>query len=342
MPAKTMLDNGVPIEISEILNLKDFDTTVIHNKFSFRKKFGSGAISINQFDQEFITLEVKITPNVDFEFNLEYINSDFLLFTFVIEGSVAFGFEKPSNNKILEQYSSVSVFTESNQLKSLKLKKSEQVIFHSVCISKKTFLKVCDDFSQVQIHNNDLKQILKGLESSHYRLNFGYNIIEELKKINLLDSSDANMRLLKMKSRYQLVLAIHLDELYKALYEDKTHTGLSSPELKTINRVAEFISENPGLNHLQASLCKEFFISQSKLQQGFKVIHNTTVSNFTRIIRLKKAEGLLRQSELNVSEIVYTVGFTSRSYFSKIFKRQYATSPTEYRARLINKNIPVV
>lgn len=139
------------------------------------------------------------------------------------------------------------------------------------------------------------------------------------------------MKLLKMKARFELVLAFHLEKLYKGLFEEKLHIGLSSSELKIINQVADHISKNPGQNHLQVKLCKQFFISQSKLQQGFKLVHKTTVSTYTKLVRLKKAEELLKNGDFNVSEIVYTVGFTSRSYFSKIFKIQYGYTPTEYR-----------
>ena len=36
-------------------------------------------------------------------------------------------------------------------------------------------------------------------------------------------------------------------------------------------------------------------------------------------------------SKLNISEVVYSIGFTSRSYFSKIFRRKYNCSPKQYK-----------
>ncbi len=33
---------------------------------------------------------------------------------------------------------------------------------------------------------------------------------------------------------------------------------------------------------------------------------------------------------MNISEIGYRVGYSSVSYFSKAFKKQYGTSPSEY------------
>nr|WP_313790335.1 AraC family transcriptional regulator [Allomuricauda sp.] len=36
-------------------------------------------------------------------------------------------------------------------------------------------------------------------------------------------------------------------------------------------------------------------------------------------------------TEMNISEVVYSIGFTSRSYFSKIFKERYGLSPSEFK-----------
>ena len=42
----------------------------------------------------------------------------------------------------------------------------------------------------------------------------------------------------------------------------------------------------------------------------------------------------MNDSDLNISEIVYTIGFSSRSYFSKIFKEKYNISPNEYKSKV--------
>ena len=67
------------------------------------------------------------------------------------------------------------------------------------------------------------------------------------------------------------------------------------------------------------------------LQEGFKLMHGTTVSDYIRAVRVEKAEELIKTSDLNISEVVYSVGFTSRSYFSKIFRQKYNCSPKEYK-----------
>jgi len=52
---------------------------------------------------------------------------------------------------------------------------------------------------------------------------------------------------------------------------------------------------------------------------------------FIRIIRLKRAAQLLRESQLNISEIAYQVGFNNPKSFSKYFKEEFDILPSQYQ-----------
>jgi AraC-like DNA-binding protein len=43
---------------------------------------------------------------------------------------------------------------------------------------------------------------------------------------------------------------------------------------------------------------------------------------------------MLKNTDLNISQIVYSIGFSSRSYFSKIFKEKYDISPNKLKKEL--------
>lgn len=55
-----------------------------------------------------------------------------------------------------------------------------------------------------------------------------------------------------------------------------------------------------------------------------------TAVEFVRNIRLKRAAQLLKQQQLNVSEVTYEVGFTDLQYFRTCFKKEFGVSPSEY------------
>jgi AraC family transcriptional regulator, transcriptional activator of pobA len=65
-----------------------------------------------------------------------------------------------------------------------------------------------------------------------------------------------------------------------------------------------------------------------------KVLKETTGRNTTEIINGRIAEEakiLLKQTQWNVSEIAYTLGFDEVAYFSNFFKKYTSLSPLKYR-----------
>lgn len=112
---------------------------------------------------------------------------------------------------------------------------------------------------------------------------------------------------------------------------NKNKSSLREWEIFELQNLTEIIKKNPEQNYTINRLAKQSGLSIPKMQEGFKEIHGHTVSNFIREVRLQKAEELLKHSDLNISEIVYTVGLCSRSYFSRIFKKRYKCTPTDYQ-----------
>ena len=60
-------------------------------------------------------------------------------------------------------------------------------------------------------------------------------------------------------------------------------------------------------------------------------MHGVTVTKYIRHTRILAAEHVIKTTDLNISEVVYSIGLTSRSYFSKIFKKKYNCSPKDYQ-----------
>ncbi|MBB2148199.1 hybrid sensor histidine kinase/response regulator transcription factor [Pedobacter gandavensis] len=71
-------------------------------------------------------------------------------------------------------------------------------------------------------------------------------------------------------------------------------------------------------------------ISQSVLYKKIKALTNMTVNDFSKSIRLKKAAQMLSQKKYSISEISYMVGFIDTKYFTKEFKKQFGTPPSQY------------
>ncbi len=81
------------------------------------------------------------------------------------------------------------------------------------------------------------------------------------------------------------------------------------------------------------AFAKAACLSRMQLHRKLKALTGLSATEFIRSQRLKLAAHLLKQSDANVSEIGYQVGFSSPAYFSKLFKDAYGCSPSEYANR---------
>ncbi|HKJ40847.1 MAG TPA: two-component regulator propeller domain-containing protein [Sunxiuqinia sp.] len=74
----------------------------------------------------------------------------------------------------------------------------------------------------------------------------------------------------------------------------------------------------------------EVGISPNQAYRKIKALTGQTAKEFIRNQRLKIAANLLLQKKRSISEIIYMVGFSSPSYFTRCFKEYYGCTPKEY------------
>jgi len=72
-------------------------------------------------------------------------------------------------------------------------------------------------------------------------------------------------------------------------------------------------------------------VSRSHFHYLFKKSTGKTLTAYITEKRIERAVRLLKDSDLSIAEVAYSNGFSSQSYFSKVFKRLVGMSPREYR-----------
>ena len=72
-------------------------------------------------------------------------------------------------------------------------------------------------------------------------------------------------------------------------------------------------------------------LSRVQMYRKVKQLTGSSPVELIRVTRLKRAEHLLKTTNMTVSEISYEVGFSSPSYFSKCFKDHFGTAPGDMR-----------
>ncbi|MBB6462283.1 hybrid sensor histidine kinase/response regulator transcription factor [Flammeovirga kamogawensis] len=102
-------------------------------------------------------------------------------------------------------------------------------------------------------------------------------------------------------------------------------------EEKFLDEVMQEIEKNMDNSEFNVKILGEKIgMGQTNLYRKIKSMTGMTANEFIRNVRLKRAGQLLKQGQYNVSDVMYMVGFTHRSYFSKSFKEVYGVTPKEY------------
>lgn len=72
-------------------------------------------------------------------------------------------------------------------------------------------------------------------------------------------------------------------------------------------------------------------LSSSRFRHLFQQETGTTPRRYHKLLRLQKAQHLLRESFLNVKQIMADVGWTDESHFCRDYKRVYGECPSRLR-----------
>ncbi len=111
----------------------------------------------------------------------------------------------------------------------------------------------------------------------------------------------------------------------------------SSHHDEEIIKIQDWIQENFQSKLQISEIAQNFDLSVRSLNRRFKLATNTTPLDYLQDVRIGHAMDLLKQSNLNVSEIAHLVGYQDSSYFSDLFKKHNSVTPHEYRKVVRNK-----
>lgn len=178
-------------------------------------------------------------------------------------------------------------------------------------------------------------------ETFEYHGTFNLKIKEQLLQIWEIQQTGLVRKLL-IKGIIHFTLALELMHHQCDVNGERPTDKLTKRELLRVREALDSIADKPEFPYSVSYLCERYGLTNFKLQEGFKVLTGSTVSHYVKEKRVELAERLIANGELNISEVVYSVGLTSRSYFSKIFKKKYKCSPKYYqdncRSLVSNKN----
>lgn len=77
-------------------------------------------------------------------------------------------------------------------------------------------------------------------------------------------------------------------------------------------------------------LAESLSMKHDQLYRKLKALTGLTVNQYIRSYRLNCAVALLKSQQFSVTEVLYRVGFSNPSYFTKCFKKEFGLLPSEF------------
>ena len=137
------------------------------------------------------------------------------------------------------------------------------------------------------------------------------------------------LKKLKYKSQKQIFAAARILDACTSYIILK---GMITPQSE---HILELLSNYVDMHLSEAitvdDLCKAFNISRTQLYEETKQYTNG-IASFIRLKRLTKAKELVLKTDMPISDIADSVGFSDYNYFLRVFKKHYGISPKKMKA----------
>ena len=105
---------------------------------------------------------------------------------------------------------------------------------------------------------------------------------------------------------------------------------LRSIDEKFLNKVLKVIEDHIGDEEFSIEeFSDEIGMSRTQLHRKLKALVGKSASLYVRSIRLAHAKKMIEDDKGNISEIAYSVGFSSPAYFTRCFKEEFGYPPSD-------------
>ncbi|MFA9195016.1 substrate-binding domain-containing protein [Flavobacterium sp. FBOR7N2.3] len=162
------------------------------------------------------------------------------------------------------------------------------------------------------------ESVLKGLQSGvdqYLTKPFSFSILKQ---------SISSLLFNREKLRYY-----YTNNIYRI--EPESRFGNQEQSFITkMNDIIQLNIEDPKFS--VEDLADKLGVSRVQLYRKVKAIIGINISDHINNVKLEKAAELLKANEMNISEIAYSLGFSSPNYFSTAFKNKFGISPKEYKS----------
>ena len=169
------------------------------------------------------------------------------------------------------------------------------------------------------------------------------SILKESEAIYDIPKNDPNLKKLKRKETApfggEQLLKTYLEQLLIHLVREITAQGRvdifpskESMEDHLAMRIKRYIENHVEDTVRVANLCETFGYGKSYLSKLFREQCGETLIGYTVRTKIDRAKQLIREGNMNFSQISELLCFDNPQYFSRVFKRTTGMTPSEFKS----------
>lgn len=177
------------------------------------------------------------------------------------------------------------------------------------------------DHSDELTTDRTVQQIYKTVVDEVFRKNEWLDLFISQEDMFVPDEIvEGNSNSYRMHYQHKL---FYLFEEYSTLFPD-THND-------KIKEVILYILYNPESDLKQKTIADKFYINSSYLSTVFSAYTDIRFVDYITVVKMKRAGWLLRNTDMKIIEVADRLYYKDIGYFSRLFKKQYGITPSEYR-----------
>ena len=127
------------------------------------------------------------------------------------------------------------------------------------------------------------------------------------------------------------LIACKLNQIESAGNKSKNNLSLSASDIRRMRFAEELLTRNLSSPPNAIELAREIGVSRTKLYHGFNQLYGASPMEYLRLKRIEKAKDMVKDKDLSMTQIAYTLGYSSSSHFAKTFRDFFGMPPTYYR-----------
>ena len=133
------------------------------------------------------------------------------------------------------------------------------------------------------------------------------------------------------KIKAEELIYLTLKELFKR--ENPTTHALNQIDVQKIYKVRDLILTDINEPPVIKDLASQIGMSESKFKRLFKQIFGDSFFSYYQKFRMKEAARLLKENEMSVSQVGFSLGFSNLSHFAKVFEEHIGMKPKSFQKK---------